>query len=89
MTMQKDSETPGLLKGKQKHSKWLVLPFIALFVLFGIVIILKSFAAPAPAGDSNDIINGGFSMLFPKKSRNRSSLMEKELRLLYREENFT
>ncbi len=69
MTNKKQStKSTSLLQSPRKRSKWLLAPFIALFALFGAVIILRSFASTAP-NDPNDVLRGGFSTASAKTAQ--------------------
>ncbi len=69
MTNKKHStSSSSLLQTPRKRSKWLLAPFIALFALFGVVIILRSFASTAP-NDPNDVLRGGFSTASAKTAQ--------------------
>lgn len=54
------SHRSALLDSSRKRSKWLLVPFVGLFVALGLVIILRSFASTPPT-DPNDVLRGGFS----------------------------
>jgi uncharacterized repeat protein (TIGR01451 family) len=69
MTNKKHSANSNtLLKAPRKRSKWFIAPFIALFALFGVVIILRSFASTAEY-DPNDVLHGGFSTASTKAAQ--------------------
>ncbi len=69
MTNKKHSAgSSTLLQSPRKRSKWLLAPFIALFALFGAVIILRSFASTPPT-DPNDVVRGGFSTASTKAAQ--------------------
>lgn len=61
----------GLIRPSKKRSKWLLAPFIALFALFGAVIIFRSFASTPPT-DPNDVLRGGFSTASTKAAQDET-----------------
>lgn len=60
MRNKKDSQQKGLISTPKKRSRWLLVPFLALFAFLGTVIILRSLASTPPT-DPNDVLRGGFS----------------------------
>ncbi len=61
----------ALIQGPRRRSRWLLVPFIALFAFFGVVIILRSFAATAP-NDPNDVLRGGFATTSEATARSQT-----------------
>ena len=60
-----------LIKSSKRRSRWLLLPFLALFAFFGTVIILRSFASTPPT-DPNDVLRGGFSSTSQSAARSQA-----------------